>query len=1723
MYDSGSNGKKSVHEEEKRRRHKLKTERLRRRDTWQKKIKTTIEVNKPQATRRTGIDILGNVPWGTHLCVFYQNKQDLIDILVPYFKAGLENNEFCMWITSEPLNAGEAEESLKQAVNNLDDYIEKGRIEILDYNQWYTKSGKFEPDQVIQDWMEKYEQTGKRQFEGLRVAGNNLWLQEKEWGQFADYERTIDEITRKHHMLAICTYCLDTCSATQVVDVVSSHKFTIIKRQGNWEIVENSQLRNTNRALQNAVQQWKTTFNTTQDSIILIDPDFTILKANQATSKLLSKPLDEILGSKCYELFHGTHTPPDVCPHKKAKETKKHEEAELHIPDKDIWVEISTDPILDDNGSISGTVHVVRNITEPRNMKEALKTSEIRFRSLIEQTTDAVFCFEYDPPIPTDLPIAEQVKLLYNGVLAECNDVCAKSYGAQRADEVIGKRLTELFGTTPTSLDKLFTAMVDQDYRIVDGEGVEKLEDGTERYYLNNGHGIVEEDKLIRVWGTFRDITERKRAEKALRENQEKMRSLLELSPDFIVIVNPDHTIQFINRVVPGMSLEQVIGKSVYEFVETQYHTDVRKAISQTFTTGQSCSLVAEGIYHDGRLGWFENRLAPIKQNGSISAVMVVSTDITKRRKAEEELKQSREFLANAINALDDSFFVKDEEHRWTVFNNAACKAIGRPREELIGKSDYDFFPKEQADVFWEKDNHVLETGETSVNEEEITWQGKLHTISTKKSLFKDSLTGKRFIVGTVRDITAQKQMEKTLRESEQKHRALVEQSIHGIVILQDYRIVFANKKAAEIAGLTVDEVKSLSLEEMMAFIPPEDREATLQRFMNRLDGKKEPENYVLRIVLSNGEEFWLNLFFSNIEYQGKFAVQVTFVDITDQKRMEEALRRSEKRFRDIFENTAVGIYRTTPDGRVLMANPALVNMLGYSSFEELSRRDLEEEGFEPQYLRSRFKEKIERKGRIDSWESVWITREGKKLHVIENARIVKDEEGDIMYYEGTAENITERKKAEEALRESEQRYRAIFEQAANSIVLIDVESGEFVEFNDRAHKNLGYSREEFRKLKISDFEVIESAEETKRHLDSIVRNGLDSFETKHRTKEGEIRDIQVSSRAISIRDKDFVQSIWYDITDRKKAEEALTESEEKFRNLAEQSPNMIFINQKGRVVYANEKCEELMGYKREEFCHPDFDFMTLIAPEFRQLIRTNLGRHIKGEEIKPYEYGLITKDDKRLDTIITTKLIKYGGENSILGIITDITERKKTQEEITKLAKFPAEDPNPVLRISKDGTILYANSTSSIVLDTWDRKVGERLPEGCRERIEEVFNSGTASTFEFQCNNGQIFEVKLAPVVESGYANAYGLDITERKQAVEQLRQREQTLRAFLNAPTESAILVDTEGTILDINTIGAKRLGKSTDEIIGMGIYDYLPSDVAEYRMAKGNEVIRSNKPLRFQDERAGRYYDNNIYPVFDDEGRISALAVFSGDITERKQAEERVCKYQGQLKSLASQLTLAEERERRRIAIELHDEISQSLFISKIKLEELQKSGPDKTFDETLNEINDSLGRIITSMRSLIFDLSSPVLYELGFEEAVAEWLTEQVERKYDIATEFEDDGLPKPLDDDIRVILFRNVRELLINVVKHARAKNIKVSIRKIGSRIHVSVEDDGVGFDSAGAESLITGKEAFGLFSIRERLEHLGGNLEIDSSPGCGCRITITSPLKREKISKDKQR
>ena len=237
---------------------------------------------------------------------------------------------------------------------------------------------------------------------------------------------------------------------------------------------------------------------------------------------------------------------------------------------------------------------------------------------------------------------------------------------------------------------------------------------------------------------------------------------------------------------------------------------------------------------------------------------------------------------------------------------------------------------------------------------------------------------------------------------------------------------------------------------------------------------------------------------------------------------------------------------------------------------------------------------------------------------------------------------------------------------------------------------------------------------------------------------------------------------------------------------------------------------------------------------------------------------------------------------------------------------------------------------------------------------------------------------------------------------------------------------------------------------------------------------------------------------------------------NITERKRAEEQLQAHSEKLKALAAQLTIAEERERRRIAGDLHDNVGQSLAFARMRLSAARKRVPEGKLAAVLDEISESLLKAVQDTRNLLYDLSPPLLIEAGLAPAVAEWLEEEIETRHGLKTEFTDDGQEKYLGEDVRAMVFRSVRELLSNVVKHAETSKVSVSLKRKGTCIEVVVQDDGVGFGPDAAQPESHGEGGFGLFSIKERMADLGGSLEIVSQPGKGCRAVLIVPLGTEK-------
>jgi len=214
------------------------------------------------AVRNTGVDVVGHLPWGTHFCLFYETREDLLETLVPYCKAGLENHEFCLWVVAEPLRQEDARQALKQTVPDIDQYLADQSIEIVTARDWYLHGGTFDLNRVIRGWNEKLARASARGYAGVRVTGDTAWLKKKNWKDFCEYEDSLNLAVAGQRLTVLCTYPLAACGASEILDVVRTHQFAVTKRRGSWEVIETAghkqakaEIKRLNEELEQRVQE----------------------------------------------------------------------------------------------------------------------------------------------------------------------------------------------------------------------------------------------------------------------------------------------------------------------------------------------------------------------------------------------------------------------------------------------------------------------------------------------------------------------------------------------------------------------------------------------------------------------------------------------------------------------------------------------------------------------------------------------------------------------------------------------------------------------------------------------------------------------------------------------------------------------------------------------------------------------------------------------------------------------------------------------------------------------------------------------------------------------------------------------------------------------------------------------------------------------------------------------------------------------------------------------------------------------------------------------------------------------------------------------------------------------------------------------------------------------------------------------------------------------------
>jgi PAS domain S-box-containing protein len=338
-------------------------------------------------------------------------------------------------------------------------------------------------------------------------------------------------------------------------------------------------------------------------------------------------------------------------------------------------------------------------------------------------------------------------------------------------------------------------------------------------------------------------------------------------------------------------------------------------------------------------------------------------------------------------------------------------------------------------------------------------------------------------------------------------------------------------------------------------------------------------------------------------------------------------------------------------------------------------------------------------------------------------------------------------------------------------------------------------------------------------------------------------------------------------------------------------------------------------------------------------------------------------------------------------------------------------------------------------------------------------------------------------------------LDITERKQIENALHETRIHQKAILDNIPDRTWLKDTEGRYIIVNEAYQSACGMKMEELVGKTDFDIWPKDLAEQYWLDDREVMQTGLRKQIEEQLIDKdkqytWMETTKTPINDENGKITGTAGIARDIALRKQTEIKLRTLQDNLRSLTLELTLTEE---------------------KIKLNEIEKDAPSSPLFQSINELTNIISETIQYTRSLTFELSPPVLYELGLEHAI-EWLGEQVLSRRDIHFRLDTDDLLAPISQKLKILLFQIVRELLTNVAKHAQAKETLVFIRKTGDNIMINVEDDGVGFDVSKMTEYRKSPAGYGLFSIRERLKHIGGYFDITSSHGNGTKVSIIVPI-----------
>ncbi len=993
--------------------------------------------------------------------------------------------------------------------------------------------------------------------------------------------------------------------------------------------------------------------NSMSERVVYQNQQHRILWANKAAAEAADLAREQLVGCYCYEIWQKRSEPCDDCPVAKARETGKPQASEMTTPEGKVLF-IQGYPIRDTDDRIVGLVEVALEITERKQVEEALRKGERKYELLFESTLDGMFVLD-----------AETMKI----VLA--NQAAVDIYGLNSVEDAIGVNLLDF--VPPEERERVLRIIVkdmfENDLRQVnefrgitrDGREIWVSAVGTRTEYRGKLAGLI----------SFSDITERKQAEEALQKSREELRKMFESVTDGISVVDLNGIITDVNQRTVEMhgfsSKDEILGKNALELVAPRDHKRAAINMRQTLKEGLSREVEYTLLKADGSEFPGELSTSVLKDAaGNLVGHITIVRDITERKEAEETLQAERNKLQSVIDALEDGLTIQDRDYNILYQSKPSQTTAGyHPGEKCYrvyeGRDKVcDGCPAEKA--FRDGKSH---TSERRI----VTLSGEVLFLENTASPIRDAEGKIVSCLEITRDVTERKRAEQVLRESETKHRTIFE-NVSDVVVRLNKRgkIIDANKRIEDYFGYKPDEIIGKNFAKL-GVLSPKDLPKAVKLFSAGIKGKSSPL-IELEVKRKDGSTAHLEANTTLIKENGKIEGTIAIIrDITERKQVEEALREAEEEKSALLEEAPIAIINTDLKGKITYVNKRFESESGYSRGEIVGKNGLQLDWLPAGTIRYLTKRMVARlRGRPGKhWATQFKCKDGRWIWVEIEGKVLR-KLGVPAGFQIIARNITERKQVEEALRIEKNKLQSVIDALEYGLTIQDRDynilyKNELLktESGDRLGEKC-YRAYEGRDKPCDDCPVEKAFRDGKSH----------TSERKIVSPSGEALCLENTANPIRDAKGKIVSclEITRDITERKEMEEALQKNRGELRTMFESVTDGIsVVDLNGIITEVNQRAVEMHGFssKKEMVGKNAFE---LVAPCDHKRVAANMRKALTQGVIKGVEYTLLKADGSEFPGELSTSVLKDASGKAIghITILRDITERKEAEEREKEL-----------------------------------------------------------------------------------------------------------------------------------------------------------------------------------------------------------------------------------------------------------------------------------------------------------------------------------------------------------------------------------------------------------------------------------------------------------------------